>query len=128
MGKRLEAADLRKTNGAGHPEGGEVTQPGKYWGFRCGAWCRIQVLSVPGPNGTGEIAYAPVDRRGYPYSGGIAVMDCSVVFGPVRAWGSAPPAISKRKLLSKGVSEFWLRDYAISRVSSKPHSKEGSLS
>lgn len=80
MAKGLEAACLRNTGGAFHPEGGEVTQPGKYWGFRCGAWYPIRVLSVPGPNGTGEIAYAPIDRRGYPYSGGIAVMDCATSF------------------------------------------------
>ena len=88
----------------------EVVELGKYWGFRCGHWMPLKVLSLPCPRGgTGEIAYAPIDKRGYPYAGGIALHDCQAMWGPVKAWGDTPPRVSRKSLLEKGVAEFWLR-------------------
>ena len=86
----------------------EVVELGKYWGFRCGRWMKVKVLRLPARGGTGEIAYAPIDKRGYPYAGGIALQDCQALFGPVKAWGDKPPKASRDALLRKGVSDFWL--------------------
>ena len=87
----------------------EVVELGKYWGFRCGHWMKVKVLSLPcARGGTGEISYAPIDKRGYPYAGGIALRDCQAFFGPVKAWGDKPPKVSRDALLRKGVSAFWL--------------------
>ncbi len=88
----------------------EVVELGKYWGFRCGHWLRVKVLSLPcARGGTGGIAYAPIDPRGYPHSGGIALRDCQAFWGPVNAWGDKPPRVSRAALADKGVDEFWLR-------------------
>lgn len=87
----------------------EVVETGKYWGFRCGYWLAVKVLSLPcARGGTGEIAYAPIDKRGYPYAGGIALYDCQAFWGPVKSWGCEPPKVKRQALLDKGVSELWL--------------------
>lgn len=87
----------------------EVTELGKYWGFRFDHWVKVKVLRLPcARGGTGEIAFAPIDRRGYPYAGGIALSACSALWGPVKAWGDAPPKVSRQALLDAGVDEFWL--------------------
>ena len=33
----------------------------------------------PVPEAEPEIAYAPIDKRGYPYAGGIALRDCQAL-------------------------------------------------
>ena len=82
---------------------------GKFWGFRCGAWYKVKVTSLPANGGTGGLVYAPVDRRGYPYTDSAALCDCQAVWGPVKAWGDKPPRVTKAALRAAGVSEFWLK-------------------
>lgn len=98
------AAQLFATRGADTP-----SHLGKYWGFRYGRWYRVQVTSLPHGGGTGGLAYAPIDRRGYPYTNSAALSDCQAVWGPLKSWGEKPPRVTKDALREKGVSDFWLR-------------------
>lgn len=81
---------------------------GKYWGFRCGFWRKVLVTTLPRDGGTGGLTYAPVDRRGYPFSNSAALCDCQAVWGPVKAWGASPPRVSRKTLSEVGVSPGWL--------------------
>jgi len=91
------------------PKKNEVRALGKYWGWRMGAWYKIQVTDLPREGRTGSLVFAPIDRRGYPYAKSAALCACDVLWGPVKAWGETPPEASKAALLDKGASAFWLK-------------------
>lgn len=93
----------------GTKPGNAPTELGKYWGYRLTGWYPVKVTSLPANGGTGGLTYAPIARRGYPYANTAALCDCQAVWGPVKAWGSTPPRVTKAALRSVGVSEFWLR-------------------
>jgi len=75
---------------------------------RCGFWGGEDVKTLPRDGGTGGLTYAPVDRRGYPFSNSAALCDCQAVWGPVKAWGASPPRVSRKTLSEVGVSPGWL--------------------
>lgn len=100
------------------PKKNEVRALGKYWGWRMGAWYKVQVTELSREDGadcgaggfvTGGLVFAPIDRRGYPYAKSAALCACDVLWGPVKAWGEVPPEASKAALLEKGASAFWLK-------------------
>lgn len=78
---------------------------GKYWGWRLGDWCKVEVTALPEGGGTGCLVYAPRDRRGYPWHRSAAVQDCQAFFGPVSSWGDVPPKVSRRQLQALGLSK-----------------------
>lgn len=81
---------------------------GKYWGLHYGRWAKVVVQTLPTGGGTGGLVFAPVDKRGYPYTNGGALSNCDVFWGPVASWGARAPRIGRQRLLKAGASKFWL--------------------
>lgn len=80
-----------------------VPSTGKYWAYRYGQWCKVEVASLPRGGGTGSLIYAPRDRRGYPWHKSAALEDCQAFYGPVAAWGPNAPKVSKKALAFLGI-------------------------
>lgn len=92
---------------------------GKYWGLRLGNWVKVQVAGLPNNGGTGRLNFAPIDRRGYPFTNGGALSCCEVFWGPVKNWGDVAPRIGRDRLQAAGASKFWLNKARKERVLSR---------